>query len=421
MGRPSCSSGPTSTLHTLPLGRWSRLVLASSFLTLHGAGGESLDMSLAAKSKYRQLRRDMLSWPPVAPQRMAQRRDWRGAAEMDLVAHGKLPYASLVCSLDDAPRPESLLLTGNSLRVGTLGDLPSAAGAQAGIKQAVKLPQKSWFALTFSIALVVKALCMMSNVVASMSLIPQVLTFRQLKGTGDVDAAPFISIMYGGCQWCFYGFFAFVVTKQSGFLILVYSNALGAVLGTCYVAGFQYHCCNSTALRKLFRYYQVVASLVVFQLFTMMLLPRERALFLCGLVSSLCSIVGACSLLSTVPVVLKTRCSASINAQLVIVGMISNALWITCGVILWDAWIMVPSSCSICLQTVALGFLCYFPRQIRSGTATDPCPRYGATGSMREPPMSYAVAAEEASSDEASEDDAAPPADLNWGETGGTH
>ena len=41
---------------------------------------------------------------------------------------------------------------------------------------------------------------------------PQVSRWDIRKCTGDADAAPFVSIAFGGCQWCFYGMFAWLVT-----------------------------------------------------------------------------------------------------------------------------------------------------------------------------------------------------------------
>ena len=49
----------------------------------------------------------------------------------------------------------------------------------------------------------------------------QVAEFASKQDTGEADSAPLISILYGGCQWCFYGTFAYESTYKSGFLVLV--------------------------------------------------------------------------------------------------------------------------------------------------------------------------------------------------------
>jgi len=194
------------------------------------------------------------------------------------------------------------------------------------------------------------------------SPIPQVRQFSKLGDTGEADAAPFISILVGGCQWCFYGLFAFMVTKKSGFLVLVYSNVLGAFLGVYYIWGFQRNCRSERSLRKLFMYYQAACTLVVVQVIAIWTLPSQQALFFCGLVSSVWSVVGACSLLATLPMVLETKCSASINLPLLTVGVGSGILWLACGFILWDAWIMVPNLICLVFQLLAIAVVFHFPR-----------------------------------------------------------
>jgi len=232
-----------------------------------------------------------------------------------------------------------------------------------------KLLPRSWFYVTFSFAFVVKAMCMLSNVAFQVSPIPQINAFHKMGDTGEADAAPFISILYGGCQWCFYGLFAFLVTKKSGFLVLVYSNVMGAFLGVYYIWGFQRNCRNKASLRMLFRYYKAVSTLAFLQIAAMLVFPKERALFFCGLVSSVCSVVGACSLLTALPTVLKTKCSSSINLPLLVVGVASSCLWLLCGFILWDAWIVVPNSLGMVCQLSLLVVVFRFPmRGVVDGT-----------------------------------------------------
>jgi hypothetical protein len=131
-----------------------------------------------------------------------------------------------------------------------------------------------------SFAIVVKALCMMSNILFQASPLPVVKQFQQVGDTGDADSAPFISIAYGSSQWCFYGLFAFLVTGKSGFLVLVYSNMFGAGLGLFYVFTFLVNCKNEQVLSVSTVYFRVLASLVAVQVMCIMTLPVVRALFI---------------------------------------------------------------------------------------------------------------------------------------------
>jgi len=246
---------------------------------------------------------------------------------------------------------------------------------EAGTKE--KLAPKSWFAITFSFAFVIKALCMLSNVAFQVSPLPQVRKFTKEQDTGEADAAPFVSILYGGCQWCFYGIFAYEYTQKSGFLVLVYSNFMGVFLGVYYIWIFQSNCQSTTILSKLLMYYRGVGLMVGIQIIAISVMSRQQALYFCGLVSSTCSVLGSCSLLSTLPDVLRERCSASINLPLLMAGMTGTVLWIICGFILWDFLIVVPNVMGIMIQSICLSLVLYFPREPSIGSGTEsPRDRY---------------------------------------------
>lgn len=128
--------------------------------------------------------------------------------------------------------------------------------------------QSQWEELWASLSLMsmLKAFCMAGNILVQLSPYPQVQRWETMGDTGDSDAAPYVSIAFGGWQWCYYGIFAFTVTKRSGFLILVHSNCLGAVLGTYYSWAFYRNCKYDYALAGLQRYSSAVVMLVLFQL-----------------------------------------------------------------------------------------------------------------------------------------------------------
>lgn len=276
--------------------------------------------------------------------------------------------------------PLSLLCVGDISHVSNMSSRASSSSlalqlaATTGGRQLPPSHRKYWFAFTLSFAFVVKTACMLSNIIFSMSPIPQVRQFSKAGDTGPIDAAPFVSILYGGGQWCFYGLFAYLVTKKSGFLVLVYSNVLGAVLGVYYVWGFRINCRDKFAQHRLKKYGQAAAMSVSLQVLAILVLSRRRALLLCGLASSVCSVVGSCSLLATLPVVLVTKCSASINVPLTVVGFFSGWLWLTCGFILWDAWIILPQIGCLALNMFTMSMLVYFPRDpAEAATKPDLC------------------------------------------------
>jgi len=217
------------------------------------------------------------------------------------------------------------------------------------------------YGLTF--AMIVKGLCVAGNVLVQVSPISQIKRWESRKCTGEADAAPYMSIAFGGWQWCFYGLFAWIVTARSGFLILVQSNCLGALLGTYYVVTFYRNCRNDTSLSTLQRYLSAVTSLALLQVCALSVLPAERALFLTGLISSFCSFIGATSVLVTVPQVIRQKDSRSIPGPYAFANFLSSGVWSLCGYILDDPMVMIPNIFSTCCATVSLGLKVLYPSE----------------------------------------------------------
>lgn len=201
---------------------------------------------------------------------------------------------------------------------------------------------------------VVKILCLLGNVLVQVAPYPQVMRWQQRGCTGDADSAPYISIAFGGWQWCYYGAFAWYWTGKSGFMILVESNILGALLGTYYVFVYWRHCQREISKEALQSYLTAVTTLIAFQVCALIALPRPRVLFLTGLVSSFCSFLGAASLLTSVPAVLTYKDSKGISAPLVISNFFCAVVWSICGFRLEDPLIMMPNgftilACLLCM------------------------------------------------------------------------
>jgi len=194
-----------------------------------------------------------------------------------------------------------------------------------------------------SFAGMIKALCMAGNILVQVSPYPQVQRWELRGCTGESDPAPYVSIAFGGWQWCYYGFFAYFVTARSGFLILVHSNILGAILGSYYTVTYFRNCKHPEMLQNLQKYLAAVISLVLLQLCALCMLPVERALFMTGLVSSFCSFVGAISMLFVLPAVLKSQDSRAIPGPLVVANLVSAIVWCICGAMLADPMIAAPN------------------------------------------------------------------------------
>lgn len=192
-------------------------------------------------------------------------------------------------------------------------------------------------------ASMIKAICLLGNVLVQVSPFPQVRRWEKRQDTGEADSAPYVSIAYGGWQWCYYGLFAFFLTQRSGFLILVHSNCLGAVLGTYYTLAFYRNCKDNQARQGLQKYLSCVMTLIFIQVCSISMMPAERALFLTGLISSFCAFVGAISMLTSLPTVIRTQDSRAIPGPLALANAFSALAWWICGYILADPMISAPN------------------------------------------------------------------------------
>jgi len=225
-----------------------------------------------------------------------------------------------------------------------------------------KSATRSTLSLPASVMLVIKTLCICSSVLGQMSPIPQVRQFHKLKDTGEADSAPYVSIMFGGLQWSFYGIFTFIVTRNVDVMILVYSNMAGAILGFYYVHGFFANCKDPRSCQRLRTYCKVTAALAAFQLLMAVSLDTHHALLFCGLISSISGTMGACSLLTTMPQVIQSRCSSSINMPLLCTGMFGNSCWLIFGIMVNDVWVIAPGCVSLLFQSCAATLVVIFPR-----------------------------------------------------------
>lgn len=239
--------------------------------------------------------------------------------------------------------------------------LPDGAGAsfwrfQHGVREATQALVQS-----LSLAIVVKAACMASNVAFQVSPLPLARGWRRSESTGEADAAPFVALAVGCWQWCFYGMFAWLATGRDGFLILVYSNCLGAGLGTWYVVTFWRHCATDVRRCCLVGYLKMGALLAGTQCAGMVLLPSRWSLMFVGLAGSFCSLMNAVALLVPVSQALRTKSSSSIPGPLVLAGFMSSFFWFICGTMLQDPCILVPNGVTLCINILCLGLKWRYP------------------------------------------------------------
>jgi len=148
--------------------------------------------------------------------------------------------------------------------------------------------------------------------------------------------------------------FAWLVTSRSGFLILVQSNCLGAILGAYYVRTFYLNCRSEQALVTLQKYMSAVTALALLQVCAICVLPAERSLFLTGCLSSFCGFVSAASMLVVIPQIIRTKDSSNVPGPFIIATLISSMVWVLCGWLLDDPLVVGPNLFAVVASSLIL-------------------------------------------------------------------
>merc|ERR1719502_2382859 len=102
--------------------------------------------------------------------------------------------------------------------------------------------------MSFSFLLKAGAIC--SSVLLTLSPLRAVWKMQEADETLTYPPFTFFCVAACGLQWCMYGSFAFLVTNNYGFLILVYSNILGVIMGTYYCYTYYSVCKCEIRLRQ---------------------------------------------------------------------------------------------------------------------------------------------------------------------------
>lgn len=205
-----------------------------------------------------------------------------------------------------------------------------------------------------SFAAGVKFACMAANIFYTVSPLAQVQGWESKGCTGNVDAAPYVMMAFNGCQWCFYGFAAWQIRANDGFLVLVYANWLGAMLGFYYTCSFSRHCRNLSTSGNLKQYVTAGSALLLLEVSMWLTQPHERALVLHSLIASFCSFMGALSVLAVVPTVTRTGDAAAICGPLCAANLIGGMLWACWGSMMQDFSVLVPNTFAACASGVCL-------------------------------------------------------------------
>jgi solute carrier family 50 protein (sugar transporter) len=235
---------------------------------------------------------------------------------------------------------------------------PAAAPPAHGVPEEPGAMHQWLRLLSFSFLL--KAAAIMSSVVLTLSPLRAIWRIQQEKDTLTYAPYCFFCVAVCGLQWCAYGTFAFLVTSNYGFLILVYSNVLGVVMGTFYV--YTYWCNMNCKLRKkqFMDCCYAAAAIYAFEATVVPSTSHARALLIVGTMSACMSVLVSCAPLAELKTIVKTKDASAIPSDIVCASFMASILWLACAVLLHDLWILVPNIAGLVLGGFQLFLLMVF-------------------------------------------------------------
>lgn len=71
--------------------------------------------------------------------------------------------------------------------------------------------------------------------------------------------------------------------------------------------------------------------------------------------------------MTTLPVVIEKQCSDTINDTLLAAAVVGNILWLVCGFMLKDEWILVPNVVGLLLNLVVVAAVLKYPKSDKGG------------------------------------------------------
>lgn len=231
--------------------------------------------------------------------------------------------------------------------------------------------ERVWHSITFPFLL--KSGALTSSVMMTLSPIRTINKIRSAQSTLKYAPYPFFLIFAVAFQWCVYGIFAFKVTANAGFMILVYSNILGVFMGAFYSYTYFNNIQDPKRYTQFWMTLQLVMVVYAAEAVLILEEAHPRALLIVGTVSAIMSVTVSASPLFDLPEVIRTQSSDSMPKDVVLATFFSSALWLSCAFMLKDLWILVPNAFGLVLGSLQILLLVMYGR---NGKGADRKPVY---------------------------------------------
>lgn len=220
---------------------------------------------------------------------------------------------------------------------------------------------------------VIKVFAIGSNILLQLSPLRLITEMRLLGSVGHFSSFPLVALTGCGFQWSFYGYYAWSISQNSGFLMLIYANILGLVLGMYYLIEYSqiaaispviYDNAKATKIATfgMRRQLELLGGLFAIEgIFCLYGGDVADGLLFSGALSALVSILVSASPMVAIPKIWSTQSTKScLPIDMVLASMISSVLWLWCGYLLGDPWVWMPNLCGVIVGLIQVGIIFIF-------------------------------------------------------------
>merc|ERR1719271_1553821 len=223
---------------------------------------------------------------------------------------------------------------------------PAASDGQPGLESAPEPPPEGRIhrmlrLLSFSFLLKAGAIC--SSVMLTLSPLRAVWRMQETKSTLNFPPYTFFCVAACGLQWCAYGSFAFLVTNNYGFLILVYSNILGVIMGSFYCYTYYSNIRDERRMSEFMGCIYAACANFCFEGVVIPTMPHPRALLIVGTLSAFYSVLVSFAPIADLNRILGKGDISGMPKDVVLASFTASILWFGCALLLHDTSITVGS------------------------------------------------------------------------------
>ncbi|CAI5744516.1 unnamed protein product [Peronospora destructor] len=220
------------------------------------------------------------------------------------------------------------------------------------------------------VVVIVRVLASLAACTLFASLLPDIQVVHRHKSTANMPSAlPILSMMANCVAWGLYG------VLIDDYFPLVGTNIVGLILSLFYLVVYYYYTTNKGSLS--FDILVTTLLLLGLVLYPFMAtkdgVKQETIQDIVGFLTVTTSCIMFGSPLILVKRVIQERNTNLLPLTMITTGAVACALWLVYGLLLEDAFIIVPNATNLLLSIVQLGLFCIYPRgsTVDSSTSDD--------------------------------------------------